>query len=83
MPNEELNQGARSIVAPDATIERDAARYRWLRARGWTNPPLTVVRTGHLTLGSYCPTLDALDIEVDAGMADSATSGSQEHSGQA
>jgi hypothetical protein len=56
----------------DAVKERaeDAKRYRWLRARNWSDSPLSVVRNPKeaVKLGHECPTGERLDNMIDAAM---------------
>jgi muconolactone delta-isomerase len=53
-----------------ASLERDAARYRWLRAQHWSTAPLCVVSDPKdaVKLGRTCPSGEYLDIEVDAAI---------------
>lgn len=54
-------------VTLDATVERDAARYRWLRAQHWDSGPLAVVRNPKdaVKLGYEAPSGDRLDAAID------------------
>ncbi len=60
------------VVLLDAVKERaeDAKRYRWLRARNWSDSPLSVVRNPKeaVKLGHECPTGERLDNMIDAAM---------------
>ncbi|CAG4900440.1 hypothetical protein [Paraburkholderia saeva] len=54
-------------------LQRDAERYRWLREQHWNDADMFVV-TGSNTrvhLGTYCPSLDLLDIAIDAALQSS------------
>lgn len=48
--------------------ERDARRYRWLRAQQWSDANMFVVCGGNsvIKLGVDCPNLDRLDTAIDA-----------------
>lgn len=51
---------------------QDAARYRVLRAMHWNSSPLAVVRDPkrQVRLGADCPSLERLDAELDAFIAE-------------
>ena len=63
-------------MAPEAKadLERDAARYRWLRTQEWNTSRLFVVAGGKsaVRLGTDCPSLFRLDEAIDAALASSA-----------
>ena len=48
--------------------EKDAARYRWLRAKHWHDGGLCVVTNAKETvrLGTDCPSHERLDAAIDA-----------------
>lgn len=52
-------------------LERDAARYRWLRRQGWNEAELCAVAwpAQAVKLGHDCPSLDRLDTAIDAAIA--------------
>lgn len=52
-------------------LQRDAERYRWLRARHWDTSPLAVVvdPKNSVKLGRDCPSKDRLDEAIDREMA--------------
>ena len=58
-------QAAKPAQAGDA---QDAARYRWLRGRHWSDGGLYVVRGSRDAVrpGTYCPNDDLLDAVIDA-----------------
>jgi hypothetical protein len=71
----ELAAELRAILAsaPKAAVpevERDAARYRWLREAHWSGSPLCVVADpkNSVKLGVDCPSLGRLDEALDAAM---------------
>ena len=51
-------------------LERDADRYRWLRAQHWSDSAVAVVSEPkqNVRLGVYCPSGDLLDEAIDAAM---------------
>lgn len=50
-------------------LEKDAARYRWLREQHWSEKGMCVVRQAEsVRLGSFCPSGEILDAEIDAAM---------------
>jgi hypothetical protein len=61
---------AEALMERLEAAERDAERYRWLRAQQWDESDVFVV-SGSKTkvrLGTYCPSGELLDSVVDAGM---------------
>lgn len=52
-------------------LGRDAARYRWLRRQNWNEAELCVVAqpAQAVKLGHDCPSLDRLDVAIDAAIA--------------
>lgn len=54
----------------DVANEKDAERYRWLRAQHWNDSLLAVVADPKdaVKLGHDCPSLDRLDAAIDAAM---------------
>jgi len=63
-PSEYHTDAQRALLAED----RDAGRYRRLRAQHWASSSLAVVRNPKVAvkLGHECPSLDRLDALVDA-----------------
>ena len=51
-----------------ASLVRDAERYRWLRAQHWSDSKdtLTVTAARNIRLGSDCPFTERLDEAIDA-----------------
>ena len=51
-------------------LEKDAARYQWLRAQHWNDSAFAVVSESKRNekLGTYCPSEDRLDQEIDSAM---------------
>lgn len=78
-----LMDPANKLVDPDArtlephpetvAAERDAERYRWLRAQNWNSGVLAVVAGPKeaVKLGYDCPSGSRLDEQIDAAMAES------------
>jgi len=63
-----------TLVRPATPIEedaRDAARYRWLRARHWSEDSLALVVTKSVALraGGLTYSRERLDVEIDIAMA--------------
>ncbi len=58
------------LSAESTQDERDAVRYRWLRAQNWNDGLLAVVADpkAAVKLGQDCPSLDRLDEQIDAAM---------------
>jgi hypothetical protein len=54
-----------------AELEKDAERYRWLRAQRWSSSQLVVVSEPKqaIKLGYDCPSGDRLDEASDAAIA--------------
>jgi hypothetical protein len=50
--------------------KKDAERYRWLRARHWSDSPLCVVANpkAAVRLGKECPSGERLDAAIDSAM---------------
>lgn len=51
-------------------LEKDAARYRWLRAQHWTTEAICVVTSprDNTKLGAWCPSRDMLNEAIDMTM---------------
>ncbi len=60
-----------SLKAMVQQLEKDAARYRWLRMQHWSESELAVVKNPKqaVVLGYECPSSDRLDAEIDAQIA--------------
>lgn len=61
-----------ATAQPDhSELERDAARYRWLREQNWSSSKFAVVSNpkSAVNLGSICPSRELLDEAVDQSMA--------------
>lgn len=60
---------AEPVVASD--VQKDAERYRWLRAQNWNDSSLCVVERPKksVKLGFDCPSLQRLDDAIDAARA--------------
>lgn len=58
-------------MTDQSEIERDAARYRWLREQDWDSGPLAVVRNPKeaVKLGRDLPSRQRLDEAIDSAMA--------------
>ncbi len=67
-------QHAAQVRTKMVPLEKDAARYRWLRMRDWFDGPLCVLRDPQIvltrasSLGADCPSRDRLDAAIDAAM---------------
>lgn len=75
---ESLNEFIR-IFTPSVAIElikrlqeaeKDAERYRWLRNQHWDGSEIFVIKDDRtrIRLGTYCPSNEMLDTEIDAAM---------------
>lgn len=55
-----------------ADLERDAARYRWLRYQHWSESEMCVVSQPKkaVVLGYDCPQMERLDAAIDAAMGE-------------
>jgi len=53
-----------------ADAKKDQSRYQWLRKQNWYDSNLCIVTKPktNLKLGSYCPSLEVLDDEIDLNM---------------
>lgn len=51
-------------------LEKDAARYRWLRIQHWSESEICVVASPKqaVNLGYDCPSTDRLDAAIDAAI---------------
>lgn len=60
-----------ALRADLAAAQRDAERYRWMRAQQWDTSNLFVVAGGkdRVKLGTDCPSSERLDALVDAAIA--------------
>ena len=75
---EEAETNLRAVIAemeagePVQDVEKDAARYRYLRSQHWTDNTWAVVHHPRqsLQLGSYCPNEHILDADIDAAIKD-------------
>jgi hypothetical protein len=65
--NTALQRELAELKATNSGLEKDAARYRWLRERGYS-----LIDKDPWTAASHYPSLDELDREVDAALAASA-----------
>ena len=67
----EEQAGVLMAGAPAKQIaEKNAARYLWLRAQHWNDSAFAVVSEPkrNVKLGTYCPSEDRLDQEIDSAM---------------
>jgi hypothetical protein len=64
-------QAILALIAENEGLRKDAERYRTLREMHWFDGPLAVVRNpkDQVKLGSFCPSRENLDAEVDAAMS--------------
>jgi hypothetical protein len=72
MADTERISGAVTVPADKlAELQREAARYRWLRQQHWNEAPMCVVMQPRqaVKLGHDCPALDRLDAAIDEAMA--------------
>ena len=54
-------------------LERDSARYRWLRENcDWTKGGMVFTHLDNVQLGSMCPSLELLDECVDRKLSEAA-----------
>ncbi len=60
----------RAATQPSAEVERDAARYRWLREQTWDASELCCVKRPYVAvkLGHECPSHGRLDAAIDEAM---------------
>lgn len=63
-------QAILSMIARLEAAEKNAARYLWLRAQHWNDSAFAVVSEPkrNVKLGTYCPSEDRLDQEIDSAM---------------
>ncbi len=63
------------LEAQLVAVQKDAARYQWLRVQNWDSAKLCVVESPKtaVKLGSHCPALHRLDDYIDSAIAGEAT----------
>lgn len=64
----ELSQFTKAKTGRELELERDAARYRWLRSKRWSDGAWCVTRAEYVVIGADCPTFQRLDDAIDNEM---------------